>query len=145
MVTGTPFWLPPDGITQLAVAITENLNAFVWTVSWCCVPEQPYELAIADDPLFARADSPDSTLHTSITSTAASMGISAGASGELWTTSAGDFPFDVRLGGERITVTDITGSSSPQTATITRSVNGVIKAQTAGEAVTLFYPSIAAL
>ena len=145
-VTDTPAWLPPDGITQLAIASTETLNAFVWTIAWCCVPEQPYEVASADDPVYARADSPDSTLHTTITSSATSMSVSAGASGELGTTSGGDFPFDVELGGERITVGAVSGSSSPQTfSSLTRSVNGVVKAQTAGAAVSLFFPSIAAL
>jgi hypothetical protein len=54
-------------------------------------------------------------------------------------------PFDVIMSGERITVTAISGSSSPQTFTITRAVNGVSKAHTAGESVSLFYPATIAL
>nr|UXE44744.1 hypothetical protein Hi04_10k_c361_00008 [uncultured bacterium] len=63
----------------------------------------------------------------------------------LWTTTAGDFPFDILVGGERMTVTSITGSSSPQTFTVTRSVNGVVKAHSSGEAVNVYSATIAAL
>jgi hypothetical protein len=63
----------------------------------------------------------------------------------LWTTAAGDFPFDVDVGGEQITVTSIAGTTSPQAFTVVRSVNGVVKAQTAGADVRLFYPPAAAL
>lgn len=140
-----PQWEPPDGISQLVQQCTEDIGERSYQIGWTGVPEQPYQLAIADDPLYARADSPDSTLHTGITSSATSMSVAAGASGEVWTTSAGDFPFDIVMGGERITVTNITGATSPQTFTITRSVNGVVKAHLAGESVSLFFPSIAAL
>ena len=44
-----------------------------------------------------------------------------------------------------MTVTNITGSSSPQTFTVTRSVNGVVKAQSAGVAVALWNTPVAAL
>lgn len=57
----------------------------------------------------------------------------------------GDFPFDISVGGEQITVTDITGGSSPQTFTVIRSVNGVSKSQAEGTAVALFNPPILAL
>ena len=36
-------------------------------------------------------------------------------------------------------------SAPPQTFTITRSVNGVVKAHTTGEPVILFYPAIVSL
>ena len=60
----------------------------------------------------------------------------------LWTTSSSDFPFDIGVGGERMTVTGISGSSSPQTFTVARSVNGVVKPQSAGTDVRLWQPMI---
>jgi hypothetical protein len=56
-------------------------------------------------------------------------------SGPLW--SANDGAFDIRVGGEVVTVTAISGASSPQTFTVTRSVNGVVKAHSGGAAVEL--------
>lgn len=73
-------------------------------------------------------------------------------SSPLWTTSyfpfapqLNDFPLDVNVGGERITVQQITGSSSPQTFTVVRGVNGVVKPQAAGTDVRLWQPMILSL
>lgn len=70
---------------------------------------------------------------------------SAGGGSPLWTTNAADFPFDIAVGGERMTVAGITGASSPQTFTVTRAVNGVIKSQTVGTGVHLFQQSVYSL
>jgi len=56
-----------------------------------------------------------------------------------------EFPFDIRVGGEVMTVTRVAGDTSPQTFTVTRAVNGVVKAQTAGTAVELAHPYYIAL
>jgi hypothetical protein len=56
-----------------------------------------------------------------------------------------EFPFDVTVGGEVCTVTGITGASSPQTFTVVRAVNGISKAHSSGEAVSLAQPMIIAL
>lgn len=132
-----------DLIRQICIGLTERLNAFEWTISANCVPGDPYEVADYDDATY-RYDSATSTLHAGINSSAVSMQVDV-ADGVLWTTSAGDFPFDIMVSGERMTVTNITGSSSPQTFTVTRSVNGVSKSQAAAAQVSLFFPPIYAL
>ena len=145
-ITNPPAWLPPGTIRQLAAGATESLGGFWWLMSWNAVPESPYEVAISDDVVYGHAGTDGSALHSNITSSATSMSVdTTGPSGVIWTTAAGDFPFDVLMGGEQITVTNITGSSSPQSFTITRSVNGVVKAHTAGETITMAYPAIAAV
>lgn len=63
----------------------------------------------------------------------------------LITTTAADFPLTIICGGERMTVTACSGSSNPQTLTVTRSVNGVVKAHTSGDAVTIDEPMVLAL
>ena len=52
-------------------------------------------------------------------------------------TSAGDYPLDLDINGERVTVTSApAGSTSPQTVTITRGVAPTVaRAHGAGEAV----------
>ncbi|WP_327268817.1 hypothetical protein OG233_14165 [Streptomyces sp. NBC_01218] len=55
------------------------------------------------------------------------------------------FPFDVVLGGERATVLGISGTTSPQTFTVTRSANGISKAQPLGTDVRLADPTYYAL
>lgn len=63
------------------------------------------------------------------------------SAGPVWTTAAAAFPMDVIIGGERITVSGITGSGSAQTMTISaRAVNGVAKTHPAGTRVYLHQP-----
>ena len=71
--------------------------------------------------------------------------LNVGSHGVVWTTEAGDFPFDIEVSGERMTVTDIDGATTPQAFTVTRAVNGVSKAQVSGRAVGLWQPAIRAL
>lgn len=68
------------------------------------------------------------------------------ASPPLWTTAAGEAPFDILVGGERMTVNaTITGATNPQTLPVTRAVNGVSKAHPIGADVRLAEPLILAL
>lgn len=81
---------------------------------------------------------------TAVDSTSTSLSVST-TSGPVWTTDASEMPFDIDVGGERMTVTAITGASSPQEFTVTRSVNGVVKSHPVGTAVELFAPAHRAL
>jgi hypothetical protein len=124
--------------------VKESLGGFHHVLEWNGVPESPYEVAQAST---AQADTAGSQLHTSYSSSATSMQVDITA-GNLWITTAGFpsmFPFDIRAAGERITVTAISGASSPQTFTVTRSVNGVSKAQASAAAVNVYPSPVAAL
>ncbi len=143
-ISNPPAWLPPDDIDLMAQGYNEVIGLYDWTLEFNCTPAGPFDVAYADDAVYGRADTDGSELATGATSTATSLSV-ATTSGPIWTTSAGDMPFDIRVAGEVMTVTNITGSSSPQTFTVTRSVNGVVKAQSSGADVRLAHPSIAAL
>jgi hypothetical protein len=135
-----------DPVKQVAYQVKEPLGGFFHELEWSCGPESPYETAIYDDAVYGRADTDGSTLASSATSGATSLSVATTSSSTpLWTTAAADFPFDISIGGERITVTNITGSSSPQTFTVTRGINGVTKAQTSGADVRLWFPPVYAL
>lgn len=146
-VTGPPAWLPPGPIKQIVAGMTEQLGGHVYKTGWNGIPESPYEVGIAGSGAATdqRVDTDGSSLHANITAAATSMSVDTAAGNALWTTAAAEFPFDVLMGGEQITVTAITGASSPQTFTITRSANGVVKAHTAGEAITVAVPCTVAL
>lgn len=51
----------------------------------------------------------------------------------LWTTDGGEMPFVARFGGETVSVTAVSGTSSPQLFTFDRSQNGVVKDHQEGE------------
>lgn len=123
-----------DDVNLIIIGYTETIDPFVHKITFNCMPAAPFTVAVYDT---ARFDADNSTLTSNITSTATSL--SATKSGTtLWTTDGTMFPFDVLVGGERMRVTNITGASSPQTMTVTRSINGVVKAQTTGTAIELW-------
>lgn len=146
-VGNVPYFLPPDGIKAIVWGDTEVLGDYVCNVTWQTQPESPYEVLVAGSGSTSdcRADTSGSTLHASLTSGATSFQVDTANGNMIWTTTAGDFPFDIIVGGERMTVTNITGTSSPQTFTVTRAVNGVAKSHNAGESVSIFQPCYAAL
>lgn len=142
-IINLPPWLPPGAVNQLVQGYTEAIG-YTWDITFNGTPAGPYSVAVLEDLVVGHLDTDGSSLHAGITATATSMQVDAVA-GPLWTTASGDFPFDVSLGGEVVTVTNITGSSSPQTFTITRAVNGISKAQTALTDIRLTHPMILSL
>jgi hypothetical protein len=135
---------PPDPISQIVQGYTETLSNYEHDIVFNCSPASPWNVGYTDDPVYGHADTDGSTLASDYplgTETALKVATTGAATGSpLWTTSAGDFPFDVNIGGERMTVTNITGAASPQTLTVTRSVNAVTKGQTSGTDVRLWQP-----
>ncbi len=144
VITDPPAWLPPGDIDLMVIGLSETFNQFLWNVSYVCVPYSAWLVAILNDLVYGRADTEGSELSAGATSAATTLSV-ATTSGPLWTTAAPDFPFDVTVAGEQVTVTAITGSSSPQTFTVTRSVNGIVKAQSSGADVRLTHPAYTAL
>jgi hypothetical protein len=146
-IGNTPPWEPPDGISQLASQCAETIGERSYSIAWVGVPETPYQTAVVSDPEYGRVDTDGSVLYHSCSATATSIQVEvvAGAPLVYWTTNAADFPFDIAVGGERMTVTNIVGVSSPQTFTVTRSVNGVVASHNVGDAVSLFTPAIVSL
>lgn len=133
-ITGMSKAFVYDDVSLSIIGYTETITPYVHLITFTCMPAEPYTVAVYDT---SRYDADGSTVTSNITSTATSL--SATKSGTtLWTTDGTMFPFDIRVGGERMRVTNVTGSNSPQTLTVTRSINGVVKAQTAGTAIELW-------
>lgn len=129
-----------DPIDLLVVGYTEVFGTGSHPITFNASPYAPYDIAkwgsaVGSGP--DRFDTAASQLASSATATATSLSVASTAN-TLWTTVAGEFPFDITVAGERMTVTNIIGATSPQTFTVTRSVNGVIKAQASGAAVRLW-------
>lgn len=144
VIANPPPWMPPDAISQILQGYSETLGIYEHDMILNCSPESPYRVGLLDDTVLGHLDTDGSTLNQDYplgTETSLQVATTGAATGSaLWTTSAGDFPFDISVGGERMTVTNITGASSPQTFTVTRSVNGVVKPQISGTDVRLRQP-----
>lgn len=143
-VTNPPAWIPPDAIDLTIEGYTEVLAPFSHEFVFNCSTGLAWKTGVYNQSgnTASRYSSDGSTLAATMTTGATSMSV-ATPSGPLW--SAADQPFDLIVAGERMTVTAVTGSSSPQTFTVTRSVNGVVKTHAVGETVALFSPAYYAL
>jgi hypothetical protein len=141
-VTGLPSWLPPGDLSQLVRGIQDTITGFEHRISFSCSPESPWRVALLGDSTLCRLDSGGSQV--AVEASAAATGLSvATTSGPVWTTT--DVPFDAVIAGERVTVTAISGATSPQTLTVTRAVNGVSKVLQVGADVRLYQPAVLAL
>lgn len=144
-IDNPPAWMPPDQISQLAQGFVETFGEYDHDIEANCTPESAWRVGVFDDPATttsSRYSSDGSTLNEDLTTTETDVDV-ATPSGPLWSHDDGDF--DVVIGGERMTVTAVSGTSSPQTFTVVRSVNGIVKTHSAGAAMQLFQPAVYAL
>ncbi|MEV6571874.1 hypothetical protein [Streptomyces sp. NPDC051577] len=131
-IINPPTWLPPGPIDLIVEGYTETIgHPNHWDIILSCSPAGPWTVAVVDDLVTGRADTDGSTLASGITSTATSLSV-ATVGAPLWSTSGADLPVDIEVAGEVMRVTAISGASSPQTFTVTRSINTVVKAQSSG-------------
>lgn len=143
VITGVPARYGPSDISQLAVGFTETIDQFQHVVSINAVPESPYRTGVLGAAVKPRANTSGSYLRQSLNATDTSTQVLSPTGLAVWVDSAtyaSDFPFDVRVNGEVMTVTAITGTTNPQTLTLTRSVNGVVRSHDANSSVTLDVP-----
>ena len=147
-ITNTPAFLPPGPYDVVVQGFEEELKEFSWEITFCCSPAGPWTVGVVEDTVLGRPDTDGSELASGVSSSATSWSVAVTA-GPLWITSAvfpTHFPLGVMIGGERVTVSAISGSSSPQTFTISqRSVNGIVKAHSAGAVLSLADPMRPAL
>jgi hypothetical protein len=128
-VDNPPANLPPDLIELLAQGYRETHHTYEWDITWNCVPAGPYKVFTLDSSVLGRL-SGDQALASSVTTSATSWSV-ATLSGPLLATS-GPFGQQWMVEGELVTVTNVTGGTSPQTATVTRNVNGIPGGKTHG-------------
>lgn len=148
VITNPPAWLAPDDVNELVLGYSETIWQYGWVIAPNCAPASPYDTAVFASSAGStndKFDAENSATNATSTTTATSIVVKSAAGTQLWTTSAGEMPFDVNIAGERIRVTAISGASSPQTFTVTRSINGVVKTHAANEPVHLWHPARFAL
>lgn len=114
---------------------TEVLSRGVHLLTVNGAPYDPYRIVELDNDDCDRLDSGTTTLNEDLDATEISVEVAI-TDGTLW---GSDTPYDIDVGGERMTVTAVAGAASPQTLTVTRNVNGLPggKTHTAGDQVRL--------
>lgn len=143
-LTNMPSWLPPDDVELIVEGYTEMIVwPNVWDITFNCSPAETLDVAVET---LARADSETTTLDEDLTTTETGVNIAVESGSALWVTTAlhpAEFPFDVKVGGEVMTVTACTTTgATTQTLTVTRSVNGVVKTHSTGAQLSLADPVV---
>jgi hypothetical protein len=143
--TGLPSRGPDGDIDELLDGVEHTIRRRAWTINYAASPAKVYNGigVFGTDPVGSGYDSADSTLAAGYSSSATSFSVATTAGHALWITGSGapNFPFDIEVSGIRITVTAISGASSPQTFTVTRSVDGYDKALGSGVQVSRWDPA----
>ncbi|RZQ59841.1 hypothetical protein [Amycolatopsis suaedae] len=128
-VANTPDWLPPDTVDLIAQGYTERLNSHVWSLTFNCTPGSPWNVGVVGDTQLGRADTAGSQIATAVTSGATTVPVTT-TEGPQWTTDPAEMPFDIRAGGEVMTVTAVANGASD---TFTRTVANGWGTATTGE------------
>lgn len=136
---------PAGNISAVVEGWSEQLGPQLWTVTCNLSPGGVYDVfKVADARLGRMGAGVGRTIGLDVAAGGTSLSLVTPVGGVLWTTSAiypADFPLDIEVSGIQVTVTDITGTSSPQTATVT----GVTKNLHAGDTVNLWKPGVISL
>lgn len=94
----------PDDVQQIVQGLTETLGQYEWLIDMNCTPASPWDVGVWDDssgPGEARYSSDGTTTTQALTTTGTVVPIDT-PTGPLW--SDVDAPFDIVVGGERMTV-----------------------------------------
>jgi hypothetical protein len=142
-VDNMPTDLSPDQVRLLVRGYTEVIGSHRRLITFNCVPAAPYQVAVYDQSRYAAkrtyrhsSSGPITTTQTDITF----------RSDVPWVTDPDQFPFDIMVSGERMTVTAIgtavqeSDGEYRQLWTVIRSVNGVVKSHPVGVTVQLAEP-----
>jgi hypothetical protein len=135
----------PDTIWLRVLTINRAGGAVEDSCTLTTVPADPYITGVYDATA-RRQDSASTTLAAGATSSATSLSLTTANQFDVWSTTS--LPYDMIIAGERVRVTAMTAAAGTagvgpftQTATVTRSINGVVKAQLVNAEVRTFDPA----
>jgi hypothetical protein len=93
---------PQPTVRQVTTGATETCGPGR-SIEWNAADAAAYDVMVADDPVLGRAESDGVTLRAAITSAATTAVVDV--AGTAITTSPADYPVDVNIAGEQVTVT----------------------------------------
>lgn len=109
-IINTPHFVAPGPVDLQVRKITHVPKPRTWEVTFECLPAGPWTVGVLERPGLSRADTSGSVLAAGVDADDTVLTVTTTA-GPRWVdaASAWDFPFDVRIGGEVMTVALITG------------------------------------
>lgn len=142
VVTNPPDTMSPvgDDVRQVIVGRTVELGSHEYVARWIGQPAAGYDVGLYElehPDEESRYSSDGSEVNGAHTAGSATLSV-ATPSGPVWGFGSGQFTIRIPETGERMRVTGITGTSTPQTFDVTRGVDGTTAyALTGGETVEL--------
>lgn len=137
----------PVGTVPLVLeGYSETLDSINWTAQGNCSLNSVYDVHKVNDVLLGRLDvavdpvtgAAKSSLGAGAAGGATSLTVATAAGSQVFSQAAGDYPSQILVAGVAVTVTAVSGTTSPQTFTVTAST--VTKALPNGSDVTLYTP-----
>jgi hypothetical protein len=110
-LTNLPPEYGPDDVDLIIRGYREMVGENQWRIEFNCGPGEPWSVGVVDDQDHGRVDTAGSELAAAVDADDTALPVLATA-GNGWVRSTEhptDFPFDVRVGGEVMTVTACTG------------------------------------
>lgn len=143
-IVGLPGDWPPGDVLLTVEGSADSWDQRSWRPKVNMSPGGPWQVGVLDtdgtpDVTMRPLDTDGSAVDTAVDTDDTSLVVDV-TSGPLWTTAASAVPFDIMVDGERMTVTAVTGATSPQTMTVTRAVNGIARSHAVGVPVAVADP-----
>lgn len=104
-IVNLPDWLPPGAADLTVQGTSEELDTYWWQWTANMAPADPYDVFTLDSPTLGRLDTDGTRLAEDVGAGTENNIDVAVYAGMLWTTDPADFPFDIEVAGERMTVT----------------------------------------
>jgi hypothetical protein len=137
-ITGLPPQLPPGPLDLLVEGLDEEIGAETHEIGFNASPGEAWSTFILDHDVLGRLDTGGASLALGVDATATELVVATDTGKRPWIQfGLGADAFDITVGGETMRVLAITGDASPQEFTVLRSLNGIVKPQTAGTSVAL--------
>lgn len=149
-ITHPPSQMAPDTIDAIVEGWTERWTPLDWDIELNTTPASPHHVFVLAEttgdlnPFKGYLTPASCALAAELDTTSVSVTVT---SSTLWSTAADDWtpPPTITIEGEDMTVSAVAGSGNPQTLTVARSANGVVKAHAAGVAVAFKSPGVLGL
>jgi hypothetical protein len=109
-LTNLPHYQSPDAVDLIVEGYTERWpSPLEWEITFTCSPGGPWVVGVLEDPVWGRLDTDGSVLTTAVDAAATTLTVTTTA-GPAWVTDPIHHGFDVRVGGEVVTVNGVVGS-----------------------------------
>jgi hypothetical protein len=149
-IVNLPSQHPTDTVDLIVLGYTEPMQPRGRKAVLNCIPAGPWTVAVLDDDELGRLGADGTSLASAVDATTTSIPVVTQAGKPPLIDSDGhpdDFPVDLVVDGERMTLTAATapsGATQAQTLTVVRSVNDVEKPHSSGAVVDLWLPMVLA-